>query len=69
MKSSPLGFDPPVPPTLWAGRGGLDEASAAELIWGITSPELFQLFSEYRGWTREQYGRWLTEVLRRLLLP
>jgi len=47
----------------------MDEDAAAELVWGISSPELFQLFTEYRGWSREQFGEWLAGMLERLLLP
>jgi AcrR family transcriptional regulator len=50
-------------------RIGLNETRAAELIWAMTSPELYLLFNRDRGWTDEQYTQWLTETLVRLLLP
>ena len=50
-------------------RDGMDEATATELVWAISSPELFQLFTVYRAWTKAQYSQWLTGVLSRLLLP
>ena len=48
---------------------GLDEAQAGEMVWALTSPELFQLLTIDRGWTKEKYTQWLTDVLPRLLLP
>jgi AcrR family transcriptional regulator len=50
-------------------REGLNRTRAAELIWAMTSPELYLLFNRDRGWTDEQYIHWLTETLVRLLLP
>lgn len=50
-------------------RDGLDEASAAETTWALTSPNLFLLFIRERGWSKEQYSRWLADVLGRALLP
>jgi AcrR family transcriptional regulator len=50
-------------------RGGLNRTRAAELIWAMTSPELYLLFNRDRGWADEQYTQWLTETLVRLLLP
>lgn len=50
-------------------REGLNRTRAAEVIWAMTSPELYLLFNRDRGWTDEQYTQWLTETLVRLLLP
>jgi len=50
-------------------RDGLDEKEAGEIIWAITSPELFQLLTLDRRWTKEKYTEWLTDTLIRLLLP
>jgi AcrR family transcriptional regulator len=50
-------------------REGLDEAHAAEIVWTITSPEVFNLLIVGRGWSREQYIRWLADTINRLLLP
>lgn len=50
-------------------RHGLDETDAGEIIWAMTSPELFQLLTVDRGWTKERYARWLADALVRLLLP
>jgi AcrR family transcriptional regulator len=47
----------------------LGKALAAEIIWSMTSPELYLLFTRDLGWTSEQYTRWLTDTLTRLLLP
>jgi AcrR family transcriptional regulator len=50
-------------------RERLDKNLAAEMIWSLTSPELYLLFTRDRGWTDEQYIEWLTDTLIRLLLP
>jgi AcrR family transcriptional regulator len=50
-------------------KKGLNRTRAAELIWAMTSPELYLLFNRDRGWTDEEYTQWLTVTLSRLLLP
>lgn len=50
-------------------REGLDEAQAAETVWAITSPEVFSLLIQDRGWSKERYVQWLGDSLVRLLLP
>ncbi len=50
-------------------REGLDIAQAAEIIWAVTSPEIFNLFTIDRGWPKEKYVDWLGDTLVRLLLP
>jgi AcrR family transcriptional regulator len=53
-----------------AGNGPLrlpiDEA--VETVWALTSPELHQLLTRVRGWTRPRYRDWLADSLARLLL-
>jgi AcrR family transcriptional regulator len=50
-------------------RDGLAEERAAEIVWAVTSPELFQLLTVDRGWSTGQYQAWLEDTLLRLLLP
>jgi AcrR family transcriptional regulator len=50
-------------------RENLNVKQAADIIWTITSPEVFSLLTVDRGWTRERYARWLSDTLIRLLLP
>jgi AcrR family transcriptional regulator len=50
-------------------RKGLTWTQAAEMLWGMTSPELYLLYTRDRGWTDEQFTQWLVETLVRLLLP
>jgi AcrR family transcriptional regulator len=50
-------------------REGLTRAKAAELIWSMTSPELYLLTTRDLKWTDEQYSQWLMDTLIRLLLP
>jgi len=50
-------------------REGLSKRMAAEIIWSMTSPELYRLFTLDLGWTNKQYTQWLLDTLIRLLLP
>ncbi len=50
-------------------RKGLDEKQAGEMVWGLTSPELFHLLVTELGWSREKYEHWLADILIRVLLP
>ena len=50
-------------------REGLTDEQAAEIVWTLTSPEVFSLLTSDRAWSREQYIRWLADALTRLLLP
>lgn len=50
-------------------REGLTRVQAAELIWSMTSPELYLLLTRDLHRTNEQYTQWLTDILIRLLLP
>lgn len=49
-------------------RKGLDQLMGAEIVWTITSPQVFRLLIVDRGWSREKYISWLGETLARLLL-
>jgi hypothetical protein len=35
----------------------------------LTSPEVFSLLTQERGWSPEDYIHWLSEALARLLFP
>jgi hypothetical protein len=50
-------------------REEINVEQAAEIIWTMTSPEVFSLLTVDRGWTRERYVQWLSDILIRLLLP
>lgn len=50
-------------------REGMDVTHGADIVWAITSPDIFSLLTVDRGWSKEQYARWLGETLIRLLLP
>ena len=41
---------------------------AAETVWAVTSGELHQLLTLYRGWSGDRYETWLRDTLTRLLL-
>jgi AcrR family transcriptional regulator len=47
----------------------LPAAEAAEVAWALASPELHQLLTGTRGWSRRRYTTWLARSLEALLLP
>ena len=49
-------------------RVGLSIDEAADVVWATASAELFVLFTQERGWTREAYERWLADTWSRHLL-
>jgi hypothetical protein len=49
-------------------RKELDAARAADLMWALNHPDVWQLLVTQRGWTPEQYERWLGETFRAQLL-
>jgi len=50
-------------------RQGLDIATATDLVWTITSPEVFLLLTRDRKYSVEQYTVWLQSTLSHLLIP
>jgi AcrR family transcriptional regulator len=48
-------------------RACLDEAVAAEILWGLTSPELFELFVVRQRWPAARYASWLRNGIEQLL--
>ncbi len=47
---------------------GLDRATATDLLWTLTHPDVWQLLVVGRGWTPRRYETWLAGALRRELL-
>jgi Transcriptional regulator len=50
-------------------RENMDERYARDTIWTLTSPEVFLLLTQGRGWSKEQYAQWLADMLMSVLLP
>ncbi|NUT20935.1 MAG: TetR/AcrR family transcriptional regulator [Hamadaea sp.] len=50
-------------------RPGLDTATAADILYALSSPHLHQLLRRHRGWDSQRYRSWLTDALVRELLP
>ena len=50
-------------------RDGLDVSQATEIVWTVASPEVYQLLTRDRGWSKERFSQWLGDTLSRLLLP
>jgi AcrR family transcriptional regulator len=50
-------------------RENLDEAEARDIVWTLTSGEVFLLLTRDRGWSKEKYAQWLADILIRDLLP
>lgn len=49
-------------------RSGLSLDEAADVVWLTNSPELFVMLTRERGWSPDQYERWLCDAWSRLLL-
>lgn len=49
-------------------RTCLSAAKAADIIWSMNSPEFYLLLVEQRGWTPQEFERWLADAWIRLLL-
>jgi AcrR family transcriptional regulator len=49
-------------------RPGLDADRAADLLWALNHPDVWRLLVRVRGWTAEEYERWLAGAFRRELL-
>ncbi|MFI9835598.1 TetR/AcrR family transcriptional regulator [Nonomuraea sp. NPDC051941] len=45
-------------------RAEVSVEEAADLLYGLLSPELYLLFVHERGWTREHWEQWVGETLR-----
>jgi AcrR family transcriptional regulator len=50
-------------------RPGVDQESAADIIWLLNDPGLYHLLVRRRGWTPGHYQAWLGETMIRQLLP
>jgi len=49
-------------------RAELSVSAAADIIWSMNSPEFYLLLVEQRGWSVEEFERWLGDAWIRLLL-
>jgi AcrR family transcriptional regulator len=49
-------------------QADLTPGEAAETVWAISSAEVYSLLTIDRGWSGDQYGRWLAKTLTKLLL-
>lgn len=50
-------------------RPGLSVEEAAQIMWTLSSPELFELLVVRQGWSHERYGEFVGEALVAALLP
>jgi hypothetical protein len=44
-------------------RPGLDPDRARDIVWTLNSPQLYQMLVGERGWSPEEYERWLAKAL------
>jgi AcrR family transcriptional regulator len=49
-------------------RKGIGKTTAAEMVWGLTSAEFYNLLIADLNWSEEEYEVWLADTLIRLLL-
>lgn len=45
-------------------RPGIPAERAADVLFGVLSPELYLLFVRERGWSPEQWEQWACDCLR-----
>jgi AcrR family transcriptional regulator len=50
-------------------RNGVDPDRARDVLWALISPELYLLLVVKRGWSLDDYERWLAEAIGDALLP
>ena len=48
-------------------RPGISVDQAADIMWALTSPELYDLLAARRGWPPERYGQFIAQALTALL--
>jgi AcrR family transcriptional regulator len=48
-------------------RSGLDVQHARDLLWAVTSRDLYRMLVRERGWTPQEYEDWLTKTLLEML--
>ena len=51
-----------------AVRPEIDFASARDMLWGLTSREMYRMLVKERGWPAETYQQWLADTLTKVLL-
>jgi len=44
-------------------RPGLDETTAADVVWVLNDPVHYDMLVRVRGWSDEQFQAWLTRAL------
>ena len=49
-------------------RPGVSRQEAADVLWTLNSPELYDLLVLERGWSPKRYGRWIAQELAAALL-
>ena len=49
-------------------KEGLDVERAADILWTINQPDIWKQLVVRRGWSAEEFGRWLADAFRTLLL-
>jgi AcrR family transcriptional regulator len=50
-------------------RKGVTLATATDVLWTYSSPELYELLINRRGWSVKRYGRFIAEAMIAALLP
>ena len=44
-------------------RADLSAEQAADIIYGLTTPDVYESLVQHRGWTPDRFERWLSDVL------
>ncbi|MCU1247267.1 MAG: transcriptional regulator, TetR family [Edaphobacter sp.] len=49
-------------------QAGLDRRSACDILWALTSRDLYRMLVQERGWDADKYERWLKQILHNALV-
>ena len=50
-------------------REGITREAAADLMWAVTAPEMYELLVLQRGWSLDQYADYVFHTVASLLIP
>jgi hypothetical protein len=50
-------------------RAGLSDDAAADIVWVLIDPGLYNQFVHQRAWTAEQFQTWMAAAMQAQLLP
>jgi hypothetical protein len=49
-------------------QAGLDRRSACDILWALTSRDIYRMLVQERGWGADKYEHWLKQILHKALV-